>query len=531
MDKKDNIFGFERPPIILVGSGISKRYIKEYPDFKDLLNSIAERMGVNKHIFVAYSAAAKSNQDKQEMPQIASMLSERLISEIISEDIDPEVLFSPEELERYHEIRDPFKVLVSSEFDKMIIKDDSQSMKELELFKNLNGIIPCVITTNYDLFLEKEIFRGYKVYSRVSDYYFSEAQEIGDIYKIHGNMTYPSDIVITSEDYDNYRNNSKIISAKILSLLCDYPMIIMGYSMEDENVKSIISDLIHCLEKEKLNEIEKNIIFISFDEHESGMVRISMSFPSGNKRMAISGIKTNNFEKIFTEISKIRPTVPITTIRKLRTLVKEIVLTAEPIGRRVEMLGFDEIDDISSDKLVLALASKEMIKKWKSGVRYGLYTYTVDEMIKDIFSGNPRFKSEEIFEWFDSKPPNFTLNQFVPIFYFIRGLKLSREDLSDWTKKFIEEKNVQYTKKISDLEKINIKEGNPNLKSEDDLRSLFKGKEKNLPRPDIILYYYSKDIITEDEAKNLLRDYSGPNDKTSYRRAVTYLAFKDFKLR
>lgn len=71
----------------------------------------------------------------------------------------------------------------------------------------------------------------------------------------------------------------------------------MGYPMEDENVKSIINDLIHHLEKEKLNEIEKNIIFILFDENESGMVRTSMSFPPGNKRRVISGIRTNNFEK------------------------------------------------------------------------------------------------------------------------------------------------------------------------------------------------------------------------------------------
>lgn len=117
-------------------------------------------------------------------------------------------------------------------------------------------------------------------------------------------------------------------------------------------------------------------------------------------------------------------------------------------------------------------------------------------MIKDIFSGNSRFKSKEIFERFDSKPPNFTLNQFVPIFYFIRGLRSSSEDLSDWMKNFIEEKNVQYTKKISDLEKINMKESNPNVKSEGDLRSLFRDKERNLPRLDIILYNYNKDIIT-----------------------------------
>ncbi|HKM09810.1 MAG TPA: SIR2 family protein [Candidatus Methanomethylophilaceae archaeon] len=516
---------------MLIGSGISKRYVEDYPDFNELLRSIAERMGINKHVFVAYLADAKSNPDKQEMPQVASKLSKELISKIISGSINPETFFTTEELKQYHATSDPFKVLVASKLNNIKVKESPQLKKELELFKSLCDIVPCVITTNYDLFLEKEIFKGYKQYSRVSDYYFSDAQEIGDIYKIHGNVTYPSAMVITSEDYDNFEKNSKIVSAKILSLLCDYPMIIMGYSMEDKNVKGILDDLIHCLEKERLYEIEKNIIFISYDENESEMVQTSMTFPYGDKRVVIKGIKTNNFEKIFAEISKIKPTVPIATVRKLRRLVKDIVLTTNPIGSKVEMLGFDEIDDIPSDRLVLALASKEMIQKWKSGVRMGLYTYTVDEMIKDIFSGKPRFDPKCIFEWFDNRPSNISSTQFVPIFHFMRELEQSHDDLSEWTKDFIKTKKEQFEKNISSTEKTKLEICSLDIKSEDDLRNHLEDKDKRFSRPDIILYHYSKNRIKEQEAMNLLREFSGPKDKTSYRRAVTYLTFKNFNLK
>lgn len=531
VDNEDKIFGFDRPPIMIIGSGISKRYVEGYPDFNNLLESVAKDMGINKNMYTAYLSEAEKNSEKQKLPFIASKLSDILNSKIQSGEIDPEILFTTEELKQFHSTRNPFKVLISSKFKNMNVKKDPQSKEELELFKSLRGIVPCIITTNYDLFLEKEIFRGYKVYSRVSDYYFSDAREVGDIYKIHGNVTYPAAIVITSEDYSRYEENSKIVSAKILSLLCDYPVVIMGYSMEDEDIKGVIDDLISCLEDEKLDEIEKNIIFISYDKNESGVVRTPMYFQYKDKRMVISGIRTNNFKKIFTEISKNKPTVPIETVRKLRRLVKEIVLTTDPIGSKVELLGFDEIDDIASDKLVLALASKEMIQKWKSGTKTGLYTYTVDEMIKDIFSGDFRYESEEIFEWFDSQPSGMRSQQYIPIFHFLRKLELSSNDLSDWTKNFIKAKKEQFEKKISDMEKANSERCSLDIRSGDDLKAYLNEKDKTFPRPDIILYYYSKNCITEDEAMDLLRDFSGPEDNTYYRRAVTYLAFKEFSLK
>ena len=66
---------------------------------------------------------------------------------------------------------------------------------------------------------------------------------------------------MTEEDYERFNKRASIVSAKILSILCDYPMIILGYSIEDDDVKGILSDLMSSLDDDKLRELERNIGF------------------------------------------------------------------------------------------------------------------------------------------------------------------------------------------------------------------------------------------------------------------------------
>ncbi|WP_406946558.1 SIR2 family protein [Lactiplantibacillus plantarum] len=51
--------------------------------------------------------------------------------------------------------------------------------------------------------------------------------------KIHGSVTDPKTIVINSNDYNKYDENSILLSAKILSSMIDSPIIFLGYSLTD----------------------------------------------------------------------------------------------------------------------------------------------------------------------------------------------------------------------------------------------------------------------------------------------------------
>ena len=43
---KDSLFGFKKPPILLMGSGISRRYAADAPNWRDLLIRIGKKIGI-----------------------------------------------------------------------------------------------------------------------------------------------------------------------------------------------------------------------------------------------------------------------------------------------------------------------------------------------------------------------------------------------------------------------------------------------------------------------------------------------------
>ncbi len=138
------------------------------------------------------------------------------------------------------ETLDPFKVLVCNLVSRIGITDKPELVAELDMFRKLSRKIPAVITTNYDGFLEHEVFTEYSVLVFPDDYYFSDSDGYGDILKIHGTVERPDTIVITSEDYDNLKSNSKIIMSRITSMMCNNPIMFIGYSMSDDEINEII---------------------------------------------------------------------------------------------------------------------------------------------------------------------------------------------------------------------------------------------------------------------------------------------------
>lgn len=96
-------FGFfkERPPILLIGSGVSKRYLENYPSWEELLEDVAGRMGISGRQLKPYKSLAKSDNEYGYLPKLATELNLYLINSLMDGTITPETLFDEEELELY----------------------------------------------------------------------------------------------------------------------------------------------------------------------------------------------------------------------------------------------------------------------------------------------------------------------------------------------------------------------------------------------------------------------------------------------
>lgn len=115
--------------------------------------------------------------------------------------------------------------------------------EEIELLRRLGKrSISGVITTNYDVLLEN-IFPEYEIYVGQEELLFNNISGIGEIYKIHGSITKPDSLVLTSLDYAQFEENASYLIAKLLTIFLEYPVIFMGYSLSDRNMLNIFKTI------------------------------------------------------------------------------------------------------------------------------------------------------------------------------------------------------------------------------------------------------------------------------------------------
>ena len=55
------LFDFDKPPILMIGSGISKRYLSDFKTWDDLLQAVAMRMGIDKRTYIAHKHIAEDS--------------------------------------------------------------------------------------------------------------------------------------------------------------------------------------------------------------------------------------------------------------------------------------------------------------------------------------------------------------------------------------------------------------------------------------------------------------------------------------
>ncbi|MCG7843600.1 SIR2 family protein, partial [Staphylococcus epidermidis] len=222
----------ESLPYLFIGSGFSKRYLN-LPNWENLLEEVADLVYDNK-----FKLAQKKNLAKKEFnPNTHYNQYMTYLCDLISNDLD--LIWYDDD--KFKESRDKYSdsVITSGvlpikiEIAKIIKKNNKvlEKMKpELEIFKQLTThSIGGIITTNYDSLIE-DIF-DFEVYRTQQQLLFQKNHEIGEIYKIHGCVTEPETIMITSEDYQMIEEKNKYLAAKLLTIFIEHPIVFIGYSI------------------------------------------------------------------------------------------------------------------------------------------------------------------------------------------------------------------------------------------------------------------------------------------------------------
>ena len=100
----------------------------------------------------------------------------------------------------------------------------------------------CIITTNYDHLIESvknPNASKYTVIKKDNELLFKTGNRY--IIKMHGDIDDVKNIVLREDDYLNYSQSHTLIETYIKSLLIDKTFLFVGYSLNDNNLKLIMS--------------------------------------------------------------------------------------------------------------------------------------------------------------------------------------------------------------------------------------------------------------------------------------------------
>lgn len=340
-DIKTCLEGMGCQPILFVGSGLTKRYLSG-PNWEELLQKLAaECPNIDKR-FAYY---------KQKYPELID------IGSVFSDSYNEWAWGAGERdfpAELFEEGNDPsiyFKYKISSTFDLLLQEKTLVDNGEIDLLRKIHP--HSIITTNYDKLLES-IYPEFTPIIGQKILYANHGS-IGEILKIHGCCSTPKSIVINRDDYDDFIKKKKYLSAKLLTFFAEHPLLFIGYSAEDSNIKNILSDIDELLSEN--GDVIPNIYILEWTDKQNENEyprRERLIQVSANKSIRIKSIVANDFSWVFSAFAANRALDNINPKLLRALLARTYDLVRTDIPRNPVQVDYRVLSNISESEGELA---------------------------------------------------------------------------------------------------------------------------------------------------------------------------------
>lgn len=389
---------FSNHPVLFIGTGLSMRYLVNSYSWEQLLKKICFDLKGNDEFFY----------DLKEMYYIDGNYRYDKIATDIEKEFDLEL--KKDRNGKFKYVNDifydnmtkgivvsRFKIYISDIFSELVYCENSEIVELKKARKNISSII----TTNYDKMIEN-LFG----FSPLIGNDILLSNPYGSVYKIHGCVSQPDKIIITEGDYNKFNEKYELIRAQLLSLFIHNPIIFIGYSIGDSNIKDILRTIFTYVEPNspEAEKIRSHFLLVEYEENSENLEVTEHDIDvEGFSTIRINKIKTDNYAELYSSIAKLQLPVSAMDIRKVQTVVKEIYS-----GGNIKVSITDDLDELENGDKVLAIGSHKSIT----------YSYqTAPEMMKNYFTIIEE-ENNQVLELIDKVM--IQSQQFFPIYAFAK---------------------------------------------------------------------------------------------------------------
>lgn len=395
-------------PFLFLGSGFTRHYLNT-PDWEGLLSHFSQ-----KHIN-AYYTSLNTNELSKVATEIAKEENEQFWA--LEDKDDFKLAFQ----DRAKTTSSVLKYKIAEYLKGFKLEQVSERYKEeLELLKTIN--IDGVITTNWDDLIESILPKLTK-YVGQEELIFSSIYNIGEIYKIHGCIYQPDSMVLTHEDYEGFNERNAYLAAKLITIFIEHPIIFMGYSINDKNIKEILSSIVNCLNQEKIEKLQNNLFFVEWNADERtefAVQRHDITMERGII-LPVTRIITHEYKPVYECLATFERGIPAYLLRLYKKQFYEIVYSEKPEKQLYALPGKD-IDITPNIQVVYGFGA---IDKYKSAVGYtGLDAISI---FRDVIENNGNYESEMILT---KTIPRLCkgAQKFIPYYKYLRAIGITSDE-------------------------------------------------------------------------------------------------------
>ena len=400
---------FSASPFLFIGSGISRRYLGA-ENWEELLKRFSSLIDEN---YVKVKSQANGD-----LTRVASILAKSYSDLWWDSEIkkDKDVIYESD----LQKLDSPLKVEISDYLKTVHENVNEDYFKEIELLKNSK--IDGIITTNWDLFLES-LFNEFSVFIGQDGLFSSRNHGIAEIYKIHGCANEPNSLILTEEDYAEFRKKNPYLSSKLLTIFIEHPIIFIGYSLTDPHILEILEEIVQCFPESKMDALKENIIFIEWDPSlEEPVLTESIIL----KTLPVKLIRANSYIQIFEVLSEVRRRIPAHVFRQIKDELYDLVVTNDPKGQLYVRNADDLTESDSFQEFVVGYGAISKIKKSEEISKQGIIGLDRQDIVRDIIFNNGNYDCKAVIE--NAFPKILKGKANTPIFKYLNEAGLITSD-------------------------------------------------------------------------------------------------------
>lgn len=390
----------ETLPVLFIGSGFSRRYLGS-PDWEGLLEYAAS---LTSYPLDYYSGQLPTDTPKDlRLPKIATLIA-REFHQVWWKDPAYADLRS-EYAGQTPDGGDPLKAMLARHIESMELLTDEKLRDELERLRAVKA--HAIVTTNYDTLLE-DTFDDFEVYVGQQDVLFASPQYVGEIYKIHGSTSEPRSLVLTGDDYDVFRARNPYLTAKMMTLFAEHPVVFFGYSLRDPHITDLLGTLVSCLSQQQLETFNQRLIFVGrvSTARKKGLSTSSITVPGFT--FAVQEFGVEDFEGVYGVLADLPEYFPVKLLRSLSQRVTQMAYSAAS-DQRIHVLPLQEGEDVTDVDVVVGVGAFERL-----GER-GYTVYSRAELFLDMIACSEDHNMDNLVAHLRTSA--FRNAKFSPIFY------------------------------------------------------------------------------------------------------------------